>query len=238
MATLNDTLTARRTPLYALHQASAPKSDTWQVINGHAVDSGHPAIADSDITSAAHCALVDVSALARLGVRGNQAASFLKQHDYQLPTAPNQATQQADGSLVARLSATEYLLLGSLSDQEQRISQQEVTWPSSQAGVYLLPRQDTHAWLALTGTQASQVMAKLCGVDLSPEAFAPGQVAQTSVARINAIVINASQATQTCLYLLVDSASAYYFWPVLLDAMQEFGGKPLTIRALQHALEE
>jgi len=236
MATLNDTLTPKRTPLYHLHQADAARAEGWQALNGYAVDGGDNATLDADLTAAAHCALVDVSALARLGVRGSHAARFLGEHDYQLPEAPNQATRQPDGSLVARLSASEYLLLGSLDEQEQRISQQEATWPSIQAGVYLLPRQDTHAWLALTGTHASNVMAKLCGVDLSPAAFAPGQVAQTSVARANAIVINASQPALTCLYLLVDSASARYFWPVLLDAMQEFGGKPLSITAFMKAL--
>ncbi|WP_286977547.1 hypothetical protein [Pseudomonas sp.] len=54
------------------------------------------------------------------------------------------------------------------------------------------------------------------------------------MARANAIVINASQTELTCLYLLVDSASASYFWPVLLDAMQEFGGKPLSIKAFMN----
>ncbi|HAV44163.1 MAG TPA: sarcosine oxidase [Halomonas sp.] len=234
MATLKDTLTPKRTPLYHLHQADASRAEGWQALNGYAIDGGDNTSLDADFTSAAHCALVDVSALARLGVRGSHAASFLDEHGYQLPDVPNQATRQPDGSLVARLSASEYLLLGSLNAQEQRISQQEATWPPAQAGVYLLPRQDTHAWLALTGTHASNVMAKLCGVDLSPAAFAPGQVAQTSVARANAIVINASQTELTCLYLLVDSASASYFWPVLLDAMQEFGGKPLSIKAFMN----
>lgn len=57
---------------------------------------------------------------------------------------------------------------------------------------YLLPRQDSHAWMMLTGDYVSAIMAKLCGVDLSSEEFKPGQIVQTSVARINAIVLNVS----------------------------------------------
>ena len=86
----------------------------------------------------------------------------------------------------------------------------------------------------MTGDRVSDVMAKLCGVDLSAKAFAPGQVAQTSVARANAIIINASHADRACYYLLVDSASACYFWPMLVDAMHEFRGKELNIKALRH----
>jgi sarcosine oxidase subunit gamma len=92
---------------------------------------------------------------------------------------------------------------------------------------YLLPRQDSHACFQLSGEYLSEVMAKLCGVDLSPQAFGPGAVAQTSAARINVIVINASTLQQTRFYLLCDRASKAYFHEALLDAMQEFSSQPL-----------
>jgi len=75
-------------------------------------------------------------------------------------------------------------------------------------------------------------MAKLCGVDLRPQAFAPGSVAQTSAARINVIVINAPLVELPCLQILCDRASASYFWDALLDAMTEFGGRPAGIDPL------
>ncbi|NOG32236.1 sarcosine oxidase [Halomonas sp. TBZ9] len=232
MATLQEALAPKRTPLYHLHQARSG-NDHWQPLNGYAVEGAPDDSKEANVARLTQCSLSDLSALARLGVRGQKAAGFLTQHGYQLPSAPNQAVKQPDGSLVARLSASEYLLLGSLADAGQRISQHETQWPSHQSGVYCLPRQDTHAWLALSGPHISAVMAKLCGVDMRPNVFAPGQVAQTAVARANAIVINAG----ACFYLLVDTALACYFWSVMLDAMQEFDGQPLSVTALQHALE-
>ncbi|MDR5886083.1 hypothetical protein [Vreelandella janggokensis] len=249
MATLEDTLTAKRTPLYHLHQANQPDATGWQHLCGYAIKATLDEALFEPTTGAPACGLTDLSALARGGLRGKKAATILSEYHYQVPAAPNQALRQEDGSLVAKLSASEYLLLGSLADSGldnssfaddgERISRDELAWQAAERAhrlpdAYLLPRQDTHAWLALTGAHVSDVMAKLCGVDLSPEAFAPGHVAQTSVARANAIIINASQADLSCLYLLVDSASACYLWPILLDAMQEFEGKELSIIALRH----
>ncbi len=56
---------------------------------------------------------------------------------------------------------------------------------------------------------------------------------QTSVARLNAIVVNACMATLPVFHLLCDRASAHYLWGALLDAMDEFGGKPAGIEALR-----
>lgn len=181
---------------------------------------------------ARRCGLVDLTNLARVGFRGADAAAYLESHGFSLPQAPNQVVTQADGSHVARLSQTEYLLLGSLGDAGERIAQEEGAWTFGPAANYLLPRQDSHAWLLLTGAHIVKVMAKLCGVDLRPEVFPRGAVAQTSAARINVIVINAGPDELPCFQILCDRASVNYFWDAVLDAMQEFGGKPVGIDAL------
>ncbi|WP_278348712.1 MULTISPECIES: sarcosine oxidase subunit gamma [Stutzerimonas] len=180
----------------------------------------------------ARCGLVDLTNLARVGFRGTDAADYLQHRNYRLPEAPNRALAQLDGSLVARLSQTEYLLLGSLHDGGSRIQAEENRWALGAKALYLLPRQDSHAWLLLSGEHASQVMAKLCGVDLRAESFAEGAVAQTSAARINVIVINAPIDGLPGYHILCDRSSVSYFWDVLLDAMSEFAGKPVGIEAL------
>jgi sarcosine oxidase subunit gamma len=178
------------------------------------------------------CALVDLSNLARVGFRGVQAADYLTAKGYRLPEAPNRALTLDDGSHIARLSQNEYLLLGSLRDAGARIQQEEAAWQFGEQANYLLPRQDSHAWLLLSGAHISEVMAKLCGVDLRPQAFPAGAVAQTSAARINVIVINLSLGGLPCFQLLCDRASAAYFWDALLDAMAEFGGQPAGVEGL------
>ena len=165
------------------------------------------------------CTLTDLTAVARVGFRGADSAAWLQTHGYRLPAQPNKAERQDDGAWMARLSHTEYLLLGALADHGAPVAALEAQWMlDDNARNYLLPRQDSHAWLQLAGDQASAVMAKLCGVDLREGAFAMGSVAQTSAARTNVIVVNTGRALQ----LLFDRPSLDYFLGAVSDAMVEF----------------
>jgi sarcosine oxidase subunit gamma len=170
------------------------------------------------------CALTDLTDLARVGFRGGDSAAYLQARGYHLPSLPNQAVRQQDGGWVARLSQTEYLLLGSLADDGARVAAEEAGWVQEAQRNYLLPRQDSHAWLQLSGVHCSTVMAKLCGVDLRAQAFPVGAVAQTSAARINVIVLNVWSDERPALQLLFDRASLAYFREAVLDAMDEFEG--------------
>ena len=170
------------------------------------------------------CALTDLTDLARVGFRGSDSAVFLQKRGYRLPSLPNQAVRQENGGWVARLSQTEYLLLASLADDGARVADEEADWVQGTQRNYLLPRQDSHAWLQLSGVHCSAVMAKLCGVDLRAEAFPVGAVAQTSAARINVIVLNVGGDQRPALQLLFDRASLAYFLEAMLDAMDEFDG--------------
>ncbi|MBK5016697.1 sarcosine oxidase subunit gamma [Pantoea sp. S62] len=189
--------------------------------NMHALAAG-PLDHHDNIFENGNVALQDASHHARVGFRGRHAAWYLQQRGFELPDQPNQARWQSDGSLVARLSQTEYLLLAASDESQSRIQQEESDWQMSELSCYALPRQDTYAWLMLSGTILPKMMAKLCAVDLSARNFAAGAIAQTSVARANAIVINASRGETVQFWLLVDYSMAVYFWDVLLDATTEF----------------
>ncbi|AGN82777.1 sarcosine oxidase [Pseudomonas sp. GD03651] len=178
------------------------------------------------------CALTDLTDVARVGFRGGDTAAYLQQRGYRLPPQPNQAVRQDDGGWVARLSQTEYLLLGSLADKGARVAGAEAEWVQDAQRNYLLPRQDSHAWLQLSGALGSAVMAKLCAVDLRAEAFPAGAVAQTSVARINVIVVNVGSDERPTLQLLFDRASRVYMRAAMLDAMNEFDGGLIELGAL------
>lgn len=188
-----------------------------QLDNSHAVQS---------------CGLVDLTNLARVGFRGLDAAQYLAAQGFTLPEKPNTLITQSDGSQVARLSATEYMILGGLQDFGERIAQLEKAWVMNDQLNYLLPRQDSHAWFQITGVYLAPIMAKICAVDLSPDVFTIGQVVQSSVARINAIIMNVSDEKTSKFNILCDRTMALYLWDVVLDAMQEFNGEVLGINAL------
>lgn len=191
----------------------------------------HDQTPSSPINSS-QCTMIDLTNLSRVGFRGQDAAAYLSSYGFQLPQQPNQAIQQEDGCWVLRLSLTEYCVLGSLQDFGEHVSQLEQGWQMDERANYLLPRQDSHAWIQLTGAPIAEVMAKLCAVDMRLNVFHVGQIAQTSVGRINAIVVNVSDPGIQKFNILCDRAAVLYLWGVLQDAIREFNGKIAGISTL------
>jgi sarcosine oxidase subunit gamma len=185
--------------------------------------------------AAGRLGLADLSLLPRTGFKGRSVIPTLEAKGVAL-TVPNQAVRQVDGGLAAVLAMTEVLILAPLSGDGGRIRSLEDDWSIDDAdGCYLAPRQDSHFWFALTGAKTSAMFAKLCGVDLRLDRFPDLAIAQTSLARSNGVVIRADLGALPTFHLLGDSAAAEYMWDCLLDAMSEFGGRPVGLEVLQEA---
>jgi sarcosine oxidase subunit gamma len=200
-----------------------------------ALDYGDPT---KEAETARRMGLADLSVLPRTGFKGAGTAEWLAAQGVVLPEESNQAARQADGALAARLAPRELHILGDLEGSGALIERLESAWaaeplpPQSPRG-YPVPRRETHAWFLVTGASAAAMFAKICGVDLRPDRFADGRIAQTSVARANAVVIRDDRHGTLAYHLLVDSASADFFWPAVLDAMAEFEGAPVGLGAVQ-----
>lgn len=173
--------------------------------------------------------LIDFSPVPRTGLKGSRVLTWLQEQGWPVPAQNNAAERADDGSLVLRLADRELLILappgGATNDQ---IGKLETAVPGE--GVWLVPRRDSHAWFALRGPDAVACLQKLCGVDLREAHFPPGAIAQTSVARLTAVVCRDPASEVSEFHLLADSASAVWFWDILLDAADEFGGAPLGLR--------
>ena len=178
--------------------------------------------------------LCDLSALKRTGFKGWNMADWLTSQGVELVEESNQVTPQADGTRIARLAPGEALLLGDYQGNGPLIKKIDAAWSMETAdGCFHVPRADANFWLALSGTQTPALFAKICAVDLRPEAAPVHCVVQTNVARLNAIIIRSPNTEVPVFDLLSDIASAVYLWRALLDAMDEFGGKPVGLAALQ-----
>ena len=178
--------------------------------------------------------LCDLSALKRTGFKGWNMADWLTSQGVELVEESNQVTPQADGTRIARLAPGEALLLGDCQGNGPLIKKIDAAWSMETAdGCFHVPRADANFWLALSGTQTPALFAKICAVDLRPEAAPVHCVVQTNVARLNAIIIRSPNTEVPVFDLLSDIASAVYLWRALLDAMDEFGGKPVGLAALQ-----
>lgn len=175
-------------------------------------------------------ALIDLSPLMRTGIKGPRARAYLEERAWPVPETNNAAVRNDAGALVLRLGDNELVILSDPTGDEGPVRALDAGIPG--AGAWHVPRRDSHCWFLLHGDPAVDCLAKLCGVDLRPSAFAPGSIAQTSVARLNAIVCRDPAIPAPAFHLLADSASALWFHDALLDAMHEFGGGPAGLQRL------
>ncbi len=224
------TLFTRRSQLYRRHciaNASFEKVAGSAVVNRY-VDTG------DEVHRATHLAIADLSTLPRTGFKGAGAPGWLEAQGIQLPSRVNQSRLNEDGDLIARLSSTEFLILADLvMNPEAAWLRQERLGREAPDGVYFLPRADSHFWFAISGAYAPSTLAKLCGVDLRTHKFSEREVAQTSLARSNAIILRRDFTTTPGFYILGDVSLTEYLWDSLLDAMLEFDGQPVGIAALR-----
>ena len=170
------------------------------------------------IAGADGLALRDLSLQQRSGVRGARARAYLVQQSYPVPNAPNQLVPTGSGAWVMSLSHREFWVLQ--PDQEAAAS--AMHGEALAAEVWPLYCQHGHAWLQLAGAPRAEVMATLCGVDLSQAAFPEGTVVQTQVARVTSIIAHHAEGQAGVFSLFVDQSLAAYLWDALEDAITAF----------------
>ena len=163
--------------------------------------------------------LQDLALARREGVRGVGARGWLSSQGHTLPDAPNQIVASGGSGWMMSLSHREFWLL-------QPDSEASLSRPASEsvaAGVWPLYCQHSHGWLQLAGESRAEVMAKLCGVDLSETVFPLGSVAQTQAARVSVIVAAHQNGNDEPVFsIFVDQSLARYLWEAIEDAVGEW----------------
>ncbi len=216
-----------RSPLQRWHKSQNAVFDS---ANGAQFVSRYQAV-ELEANRAKNLGLADLTTFPRCGIKAGHDGQYLRTQGYNLPGGANLAALQSSGSLLLRLSDTEFWLLSDLQQQAKVFAADLVDLPAT---CYDLPRLHSHCWLALSGDMAPDVLAKLCAVDLRCSAFAVNHIAQTSLARVNVIIVRTDTASGAPrFYLLSDISSCEYLWHCLLDAMQEFSGTTIGLNALQ-----
>jgi sarcosine oxidase, subunit gamma len=182
---------------------------------------------DTERVQAQRLGLADLSPLPRTGFKGREAIHWLRSQGLTIGDENNRAwvEGQSHDAVVARLADTEALILGDIGAKVGLCARLErICATEKPARCYHVPRRDSSAWFAVTGEYAGSMFAKLCGVDLRHHRFPTGSVAQTSLARMNVVVIRSDLGDTPVFFLLFDSASADYLWACLKDAMAEYDG--------------
>jgi sarcosine oxidase subunit gamma len=221
----------RRTPL---RSALAKAGAKWT-----ATPAGDAAISDGlgSIDAARHLAITDLSPLPRIGFKGRETIPAMQKRGLVLEGTANRAFRQPDGGLCLVLAASEVILLSALSGDGGKLQKLHDDWRLDDAErTYPMLRRDSQAWFVVTGAKSPEMFAKICGIDFRLNKFPDLSIAQTSVAKISAIVTRADIGSTPAFHILADSASALYFFDCLIDAAQEFGSA-LACRSILRDLE-
>lgn len=171
----------------------------------------------------------DLSHRPRTGAKGPGARAWLEALGLPTPAQPNQWCSAADGTLVARLGMTEYLIEGTGSNE----SVERVRLATPAAQVYPVPRFD--AALVLTGHHLFDLLKQTCSFDFESLAPTTPTVVLTSMAGvgITALLSSPPRAPHSPhLRLWCDGTYGEYLWTTLVEIATELGGGAVGHEAL------
>lgn len=134
-----------------------------------------------------------------------------------LPLAPNTVARAAEVS-VLWLGPDEWLVLAAPGAEAGLVAGLQEAIGGRHCAVVDVTGNRTV--FRLSGEPARDVLAKGCGLDLHPRVFAPGQCAQTLVARAGVILAQIDDAPT--FDILPRRSFGEYVWRWLVDAMEEF----------------
>lgn len=220
-----------------LHRWHTRRGANFVTLNGRTFVDNYGDV-DAETNALGKLGICDLSLLRRHGITGPGSKDWLRAHQQTFTTVPNTSARLASGDLLARLSEHEFMHI-QLTDLDDglRNSDEEVWLGDHVSRAYPLPRGDSHCMFSVSGRSVADMFSKLCAVDLRREKFSSGNVAQTSIARVDAIVMREDIADTSNFFMLASTSTAEYLWECLVDAMEEYDGQAVGIAALR-ALEK
>lgn len=149
-------------------------------------------------------ALTDLTALPRFGLKGAGSADWLTAKGVSVPAINRIASYR--GMRVLRLGNEDVVLLAEAKDAA--LAELVSAW-HGEAGAkgYSSWREEGWAWMRLSGPRVGEAMSRLCAIDLRPERFAADEIAQTRVARIEAVLFR----SETGFDVLFDITASAFF---------------------------
>jgi sarcosine oxidase, subunit gamma len=138
-----------------------------------------------------------------------------------LPTVPN-TTSAINDIHVLWMGPDEWLLLASDGVGERMREQLEAALDAHHASVVDVSAQRTV--IELEGADARELLLKGCPLDLHPRAFAPGQCAQSTLARAQVVLL--ARSDEPAYWVLVRASFAEYLAEWMLDGAAEYRGAP------------
>jgi sarcosine oxidase, subunit gamma len=171
--------------------------------------------------------LADASCLPRMGVKGAQAETWLRDLDAGVPAGVNTWVRTPEGVLVARLGRSEFFLEDSLGGTTVE------RWRAALApapGLYPVLRQD--AALVLAGHRLNDLLVQTCNVNFKAHAPSDRTVVMTSMTGVSVLALWEDLSAGPVLRIWCDGTFGPYLWETLLGIAREEGGAAVGLRKL------
>ena len=163
--------------------------------------------------------LCDLSGLTKLGVKGRDAESWLIKENVELPAANYESRRFADGGILVRLAADEFLLESGLVNQS--VPELSAKLKSANGQVFRVERQE--ATFLLVGSSAPAVLAQTCGVDFSKEADQCLVLTRVAGASCGVFLDDVNKVRAYRFW--IDYSYAEYLWEMLQTICEDLGGR-------------
>lgn len=168
----------------------------------------------------------DLTFRRRAGVKGRGAHTALNDLGIATPDRPNTFLHLDDGTLVARLGMTEYLI----EDAAGGLRTAGLMAQVPAAGVYPVPRFD--AALLIAGSRAPELLRQTCAFDFSALTLPGNPLAMTSMVGVGVTAIALEGRAGRYYRLWCDGTYGGYLWATLVEVAMELGGGAVGFEAL------
>jgi sarcosine oxidase subunit gamma len=148
--------------------------------------------------------LSDLTDKPRFGLKGGGSAAWLAARGVELPVVNRIGGHP--GMRVLRLGNDDILLLA--EGAETTLAELEAAWQAAPAPKgYSSWREESWAWMRLSGPRLAEAMSSLCALDLRPGKFGADDIAQTRVGHIEAVTFRSPAGFD----ILFDITASAYF---------------------------
>jgi len=199
----------------------------WKQILGMDV----PAHFGRPITEQEHAktlALVDLSVLLKLGIKGAGASSLLQHHEIVLPEAIHGwRPLKKDSGHIIRLKKDEFFLEDGL--QGELLPEIRAALAGGLPDCRLVERQD--AGFVLSGIRSGEVLRETCAVDLRKAA---DRIIMSRIAGVSCMILPLRGSS--ALRIWCESSYGVYLWDTLVEIVFELGGMPAGLDSVMHLL--
>ena len=148
----------------------------------------------------------------QLGARSLKSANSLRIAGRPLPVAPN--SWSGDDPVFCRIAPDTWLIQSSLHGAGDLLL--AVSAGCGRRSFAVTDVSDAYATLAIDGAEASRLLARGCGLDLSIEAFGQIACARTRLAQLPIVLRRTTSERFECV---VDRSAAQYLYDWLQDAV-------------------